>query len=134
MPRSGGSRSCRIGVETDSAAGQTLCGIVAVMPHMTDRNGASEPFEASKVDELLRELDELYDPEPPDVSVSDEDGWVLSAFPSGLVIWENLESDDGLIWHARDVSRDRVRELFLRLGDHDRSAIYRLVDWQPGYG
>jgi hypothetical protein len=41
---------------------------------------------------LLAEL-EMVDDEHPDIAVSHESEWTLSAFPSGLVVWENVESD-----------------------------------------
>jgi hypothetical protein len=47
------------------------------------------PLEA--LDALILELGEPDDPEHPDVAVQHETGWTLSAFGSGLILWENVE-------------------------------------------
>jgi hypothetical protein len=98
-----------------------------------NRWGASvrEPTR-DRMREILAELD-LEDDEHPDASLSHETGWSLSAFGSGLVIWENIESSDEKARHMRGVSRDRVLELWLRLAEGEITAIER-EPWLPGYG
>jgi hypothetical protein len=55
--------------------------------------------------------------EHPDIAVSHESGWTLSAFPSGLLVRENVEADEDDVneaaapRHLRDVPRARLPEL-----------------------
>jgi hypothetical protein len=44
------------------------------------------------LDSLVHELDGPEDAEHSDVAVQHESGWSLSALPSGLVVWEELEA------------------------------------------
>lgn len=98
-----------------------------------DRWGASEPEPTrDRMREILAELD-LDDDEHPDASLSHESGWTLSAFGSGLVIWQNVESRDAKPRHIRGVSRERVLELWLRLANGELPVIER-EPWLPGYG
>jgi hypothetical protein len=56
---------------------------------------------------LLREL-ELEDEEHPDVSVChNETQWSLSAFPDGLLIWGNVEDEDGHSQYMKNVPREK---------------------------
>ena len=80
---------------------------------------------------LLAELDAGDDAEHPDVAIAHESGWTLSAFPSGLVVWENVE--DGEPRHLAGVSRERVRAMFDALAAEDLDAV-EAQEWQPGYG
>lgn len=96
---------------------------------ITHRSGAMEsnpPIDA--LDALLAELDYI-DQEHPDVAVSHESGWTLSAFPSGRLIYENVENLD---LPARQVFADRAaaRGLFgfLAAGDVERLEAER---WEP---
>lgn len=79
----------------------------------------------------LAEL-QLEDPEHPDCWLSDENKWTVSAFTSGLVILENLETQEGP-WHMRGVSPEQVLELWQLL---DQGALTELQSrpWQRGYG
>lgn len=78
----------------------------------TDRNGAMESDPpSSRLDELVSELDGPRDDEHPDVSVAHESGWSLSAFPTGMLIWENVK-EDGIERRVSGLSRDDVWELF----------------------
>ena len=86
-----------------------------------------------ELDHLLSELDEPSDAEHPDVSISRASGLTLSAFNSGLVVVENVESDDIAPMHQRGLSRDEVRRIF-RLLAHGEVAALSALDWQPGYG
>lgn len=86
----------------------------------------------SAVDRVLDELDGPQDPEHPEVALSHESGWTLSAFPNGSVVWENVESDSEPR-HRHDVDRGEIRQLWLAL------AAGRITDvdefgWFPGYG
>lgn len=80
--------------------------------------------------EALVELD-VEDVEHPDVTLTHESGWCLGAYPSGLLVWENLESGEPR--HMRDVSRGRVLELWQRLSRGDLAAI-ESEPWKAGYG
>lgn len=53
---------------------------------------------------MLAELDGPVNDDHPDVSRSHESEWCLSAFPSGLLIWEDVEEDDEPR-HLADVRR-----------------------------
>src|SRR5262245_49652712 len=89
--------------------------------------------------EILRELDiETGDFEHPDVSLKHETEWCLSAFLSGLLVWQNVGDDsedadpipdDELVRymkgvrHMKGVSRQKVLELWLRLAAGDIAAV-----------
>jgi hypothetical protein len=79
--------------------------------------------------EILAELD-VEDDEHPDVSLSHESEWTLSAYSGGSVVWENLEGGEPR--HLRDVNRDRVLDLWLKLSRGEFEAIEQ-EPWQPGY-
>jgi len=83
------------------------------------------------LDSALRELDQL-DEEHPDCWLSDEAGWTVSVFGSGLVILENLESGEGP-WHMRGVTRAGTRDLWLLLMAGDLASL-RSRPWKDGYG
>ena len=72
------------------------------------------------LDLLIDELEDV-DPEHPDISVSHETGWSLSAFPSGRLIFENVEVPEEA---PRQMVGDRhvLKELLraLAVGDLDR--------------
>lgn len=102
--------------------------------HLTNRQGASlsDP-DGTAIDAVLAELDEPDDPEHPDVSLTHESEWCLSAFKSGLLVWENLEADVGSARHMTSVSRSEVRRLWFALARGDLQMI-DAENWQPGYG
>ena len=95
--------------------------------------GASNPpLERCRV--LLQELDsDSDDLEHPDVCLAHDSGWALSAFPSGLLVWENVEDEDQPPRHMTGVSRARVLALWLRLAKGDVAAVDAEA-WLPGYG
>ena len=99
--------------------------------HVTHVQGDSEPATLEVLPALVRELDEA-DVEHPDVSVSHESEWTLSAFASGLLVWENVEEDDEPR-HMRDVPRAVVLRHFETLVRGDLEAVHALP-WSPGYG
>jgi hypothetical protein len=79
----------------------------------------------------LAELDS-HDPEHPDCWLSDDIGWSIAAFESGLVTLENLESGDGP-WHMKGQTREVVLELWKLLQAGNIAAI-RSKGWLEGYG
>ncbi|MDX6359267.1 MAG: hypothetical protein QOH37_2321 [Nocardioidaceae bacterium] len=99
---------------------------------LTDRSGASLGFSADRLDSVLAELDIPIDVEHPDIAVTDESGWTLSATSGGLLVWENVDTDDPPR-HRRAVDRSEVRRLFEAVGRGDLPTV-DLVDWEPGYG
>jgi len=80
---------------------------------------------------LLRSLD-VDDDEHPDVALKHETEWCLSAFPSGLLVWENVEGDSAPR-HMKCVPRERVLRLWLELAQGDIAAV-EAEPWLPGYG
>jgi len=97
-----------------------------------NRSGAtvSEPS-TEEMTALLESL-RLPDSEHPDVSLTHESGWCISAFRSGLVCLENVETGDGP-WHMRDLSFDSVLELWGKLAEGHIESL-RSFTWLPGYG
>ena len=93
------------------------------MAHLTNRQGASiADVNPAAIDAALGELGGPEDDEHPDVAISDEHGWTLSAFPSGLLIWENVEGE-GQPVHLRDVPRSQMRRLFLAVLHGDSEVV-----------
>ncbi|WP_371494180.1 hypothetical protein OG871_03640 [Kitasatospora sp. NBC_00374] len=76
-------------------------------------------------DTMRRVLDGLADAddEHPDVSLSHESGWCLSAFAGGLLVWENTEDSAAEPGELREVSRDEVLRLFGLLAAGDIAAV-----------
>jgi len=102
------------------------------MFHLTDRQGATqEDTSVEGMRALLESLD-IDDPEHPDVSLEHETGWCLSAFPSGLLVWDNVEEDDPPK-HMPELSRERVLELWQMLAAGDIESISS-QPWLDGYG
>lgn len=87
--------------------------------HTTDIDGISELNPSSKkMREILASLDDpdTESEEYPDVSlVHDSSGWSLSAFPSGVVTFENLDDKDRAPRYIRNVSRDEAHRMWLEL-------------------
>ena len=54
----------------------------------------------------------------PPVALIHDSGWCLSAYPSGLLIWEHLGGDQPK--HMRNVPRERILELWLQLSKGGR--------------
>ncbi len=80
---------------------------------------------------LLQSLADSDD-EHPDVALAHETEWCLSAFRSGLLILENLESDEDP-QHMRDVSQERMLELWQMLAA-GRISELRALPWLAGQG
>ncbi len=97
---------------------------------MTDLSGTSveEPDEAT----MRTILDGLADAddEHPDVSLTHENGWSLSAFPSGellWLLWENLDEPDAQPRQISGVAKDEVLRLFGLLAKGETTEIERLA-------
>ncbi|MEU0375070.1 hypothetical protein ABZ070_33785 [Streptomyces sp. NPDC006283] len=77
---------------------------------------------------MRRVLDGLAgaDDEHPDVSLSHESGWSLSALASGLLLRENAEDDSVPLGQLRAVGREEVLRLFGLLASGDTAAIETL--------
>ncbi|WP_433473280.1 hypothetical protein ACQPZP_31165 [Spirillospora sp. CA-142024] len=79
---------------------------------------------------LLAELDEPDDVEHPNVWIDHESGWALSAFSSGLLVWEDAEEGPR---HMRHVPRELMEELFHAVVTGDLDAVHKQA-WSSGYG
>jgi hypothetical protein len=98
-----------------------------------DRWGATQrdpPGE--RLRELLQSLD-IEDGEHPDVALRHETEWCLSVFPSGLLVWENVEDTDDRPRHMKGVPREKVLALWLDLARGNVAAV-EAEPWLPGYG
>jgi hypothetical protein len=80
---------------------------------------------------LLESL-RLASDEHPDVSLTHESGWSISAFRSGIVWLENVETGDGP-WHMRGLSFHSILELWGTLAEGHIERL-RSLAWVPGYG
>jgi hypothetical protein len=99
---------------------------------LTHRSGAMTQYDdAHDLRALVAELDDAGDAEHPDVAVTHPSGWSLSAFPSGRVVWENVEGDSPV--SHRFAVRDEVQRLFELLVRGDLDSV-RGLGWQSGYG
>lgn len=99
---------------------------------INDRMGASHnEVDEELIDRILAELDGDEDDEHPEVSIQDESGWSLGAFAGGLLVWENVESDEPR--HMTAVPRSRVKALFICVAEGDLTSV-EAEDWVPGYG
>lgn len=77
---------------------------------------------------MSRVLDSLTDAddEHPDVSLSHESGWCLSAFRDGLLVWENTEDGSVPPCTLTGVNREKVLRLFELLAAGDIPSIEAL--------
>ena len=88
---------------------------------ITHRDGAMEsdgPIELLSA--LISEL-EWDNAEHPDIAISHESGWSLSAYPSGLVLWGNVDSDDPEL--RMQVPRHRQLELMRAVATGDLTTV-----------
>ena len=91
-------------------------------------------------DPPLSSLANLYDElrgadgEHTDVSVTnDETGWTLSAFQSGLVVYESLsDMSSETTFHMPNVSREQVIEMWTALAKGQLDML-KTYPWKPGY-
>ena len=79
--------------------------------------------------EVLSQLD-TDDIEHVSVSLSHESEWCLGAYPSGLLVYENLE--EGEPRHMNGVPRSTVLELWQLLARGQLEEIEQ-QPWLPGY-
>lgn len=101
--------------------------------HVDRRHGGSiSSPSAEEIDEVLAKLDGPEDDEHPDVALTHESEWCLSAFPGGLLVWENVEEGDEPR-HMRDIPRHEVRRLWHALAAGDIETV-DAEPWLPGYG
>ena len=99
--------------------------------HLTHRYGATESNPPlSKLTELYAELEDK-DEEHPDVAVTHESEWCLSAYPNGSVVWENLE-DGNHPRYMKTVSKEKLLELWTKLAKGDIASI-NTEPWTEGY-
>ncbi|WP_375755124.1 hypothetical protein [Corallococcus exercitus] len=80
---------------------------------------------------LWRELKDA-DGEHQTVSVKHETEWCLSLYPSGRLMWENVEGDIAPR-HMTGVSREAVMFLWRALSEGDIALIDQQA-WVAGYG
>ena len=98
-----------------------------------DRMGATiDAPSPPAMHDLLATLHGVVDPEHPDVSVTHESGWSISAFASGLIVLENVETGAGP-WHMRDVPADRIVDYWGAIAE-GRYDDLKPLPWRPGYG
>ncbi len=100
---------------------------------LTHRSGAmTEHVHDADLRGRAADLDERGDSEHPDVSVTHESGWSLSTFPSGRLVWENVEADTA-VRHRAAHDRDEVLRLFRLLARDDVDAVAS-SGWESDYG
>jgi hypothetical protein len=99
-----------------------------VNPRYTD---SEEMPSVDRMREVLAELDGEDDDEHPSVSLTHDSDWSMSAFPDGLVIWENAEAD--VARHMLHVSRAKVLELWIKLSE-GQTEVIESEPWIAGYG
>ena len=99
------------------------------------RWGKSEKSDnPSTLQALLAELDAaVSDDEHVSVAVRVSDGWSLSAYVSGLIIFENVEELKLEPRHIRVQTRDEARTLMTLLISGDMAGLEK-HSWRPGNG
>ncbi len=97
--------------------------------HLIGNSDLEYPLESlsSLYDELLEATNEH-----PDVSLTHESEWCLSAYSSGLLVWENVEGD-GEPKHLENTTKEKVITLWSLLAKGNISEI-ETENWQQGYG
>ena len=85
-------------------------------------------------DSLPSLYDELTmaDEEHTDVSLTHESEWCLSAFKSGLVVWENV-AGEGEPKHMKNIPKEKIISLWQELAKGNISEVDK-EQWSPGYG
>lgn len=76
---------------------------------------------------------EFEDEEHVSVSLTHESDWDLGAYGGGLLIWENLETEENEARHMKDLTKQKVLELWEKLA-HGRIDEIEKEPWLPGYG
>lgn len=100
--------------------------------YLTKRWG--EGIQSPHRQELVEALSELDKPdaEHPDCWLNTEDGWSISVFESGLIIFQNVETGEGP-WHMRSTSKETALELWQLLQENNIAALQN-KPWAAGYG
>jgi hypothetical protein len=109
----------------DHSEGGSAKELAFVITHRDGAMAADPPL--ASIDDLLNELDGI-DPEHPDVSLSHESGWTLSAFPSGQLLYENVEAAAEV--RVVYVDRAGARNLFRALAVADFGTV-ESQPWTP---
>ena len=86
------------------------------------------------IDSLSSLYDELSgaDEEHTDVSLTHESEWCLSAFKSGLLVWENV-AGEGEPKYMKNVPKEKVISLWQELTNGNITEIDN-EQWNLGYG
>jgi len=99
---------------------------------LTDLMGdTSDSDDPRDIEALLQQLDSA-DAEHTDVSISTADGWTISAYRSGNVIFMNVEVRPTVPRHIKSLSRGEVVRLMRLLAAGDLDALER-EPWLAGY-
>ncbi len=95
--------------------------------HTTDPYGVTElnPSEA-RLESLLKGLQEQDDAEHPDVSLTHDTGWTLTAYPKGTLTWENLSHAEGRRKLLRFLNAEQILEYWLLLASGQIDVIEKL--------
>jgi hypothetical protein len=107
-------------------------GTIPLVAHIAHLFGEMEPATIDALPALIAELDNA-DGEHTDVSIEDDSGWGLSAYASGLVIWENVDDDGGTPQQMAGVSRQEMVEMFTQIANGDIEAV-AARPWVPRHG
>ena len=97
--------------------------------HLMGNSDVAYPIES--LTDLYAELSNA-DKEHTDVSLTHETEWCLSAFSSGLLVWENV-AGDGEPKHMHNVPKEKVIHLWSLLAQGSVSEINN-ENWLAGYG
>ncbi|GIH07548.1 hypothetical protein Rhe02_56150 [Rhizocola hellebori] len=97
------------------------------------RGGDMEDYDPSKIAALIAELQDDDDDEHPSIGVSHESGWTISGYGGGLVVWEDVETDDDESRHMDNVSDHELAHL-MRLTAEARFDEINAYHWLPGHG
>jgi hypothetical protein len=99
---------------------------------LTDLMGEdSTSDDPSDIDALLTQLD-ASDQEHTDVAVRTADGWCISAYRSGNVVFGNVEARPAVSRHIKRLPRHEIARLMRLLATGDLAALER-EPWEPGY-
>jgi|SRR5438477_8231654 len=99
---------------------------------LTDLMGEdSTSDDPQNIDALLNQLD-AADQEHTDVAVRTADGWTISAYRSGNVVYGNVEARPPASRHIKGLPREEIGRLMRLLAAGDLAALER-EPWEPGY-
>ena len=99
-----------------------------LMDPMGETSRSDDPRD---IDALLTQLD-MTDQEHTDVAVRTADGWTISAYRSGNVVFENVEARSSVPRHIKRLSRGEIGRVMRLLAAGDLDALER-EPWQTGY-